>query len=351
MAFNEQLPEWNAVGVEPPASKKTEGWQPDDKPPADWFNWLFNRAYKVLNEIRDILGGHVDAAAPHSGHETPAGATAKASAAEASAKSYTDTHAGTKDTHGAGAGYYLAKTSRSDQLPAFADMPDKPTSFPPSSHKHSKSDISDFPTSMAPTAHKNTHASGGSDALSPADIGAVPISRNISTSGGLTGGGTLAADKSLSIADSGVTDAKIGNRTISDTAAPTGDTGNPTTLFGWLAFMIKSITGKSSWRTAPAKTIQQLADDQAAHLDDLATHGEILSLYRSDKDSNGVYTTLQWKRADGNLAKKSVLSGGTSPKYTTRTVTYYNAAGTTVILTKTYTETYTGDDLTSEVLS
>lgn len=92
MDFNEQLPEWHATGVEPPESKKTEGWGPDDKPPADWFNWLFNRAYKVLNEIRTILGGHVDATAPHIGHETPVSAQAKADAAETKAKQYTDTH-------------------------------------------------------------------------------------------------------------------------------------------------------------------------------------------------------------------------------------------------------------------
>lgn len=46
------------------------------------------------------------------------------------------------------------------------------------------------------------------------------------------------------------------SRTISDAAAPTGDTGAPKTLFGWLAYMIKSITGKASWRTAPATTLE-----------------------------------------------------------------------------------------------
>lgn len=248
--FNEQLPDWEATGVEPPASKKTAGWQPDDKPPADWFNWFFNRAYKVMQEIRTVLGGHVDAAAPHSGHETPAGAQTKASLAEANAKNYTDGHAGTKSTHGVGAGYYVAKTSRSDQLPAYADIQDKPTSFPPSLHTHSGGDItskvgsasaadsvpwsgvSEKPGSFAPSAHKSTHASGGSDALTPADIGAAPA-----TAGG-------------------VTDTMIGNRTVSDAVPPTGDAGTITTLFSWLANMIKSITGKSNWRTAPATTLE-----------------------------------------------------------------------------------------------
>jgi hypothetical protein len=51
-------------------------------------------------------------------------------------------------------------------------------------------------------------------------------------------------------------DSVIGNRTIADTTAPTGDTGTITTLLGWLANMIKAITGKSSWRTAPATTLE-----------------------------------------------------------------------------------------------
>lgn len=92
MNFNEKLPEWHKEGIEPPESKKTEGWSASDRPPAEWFNWLFHRTYKVFQEIRNVLGGHVDATAPHSGHETPAGAQAKANTAEANAKSYTDTH-------------------------------------------------------------------------------------------------------------------------------------------------------------------------------------------------------------------------------------------------------------------
>lgn len=55
MEFVEQLPEWLEVGTEPPLSKKTNGWQPEDKPPASYFNWLFNRAYKSILELRDKI--------------------------------------------------------------------------------------------------------------------------------------------------------------------------------------------------------------------------------------------------------------------------------------------------------
>ncbi|MDQ0876753.1 hypothetical protein QFZ77_005412 [Paenibacillus sp. V4I3] len=55
MNFDEQLPDWLAEGTEPPTSKKTDGWQPDDKPPAGYFNWLFNRTYKAFLEIRNKI--------------------------------------------------------------------------------------------------------------------------------------------------------------------------------------------------------------------------------------------------------------------------------------------------------
>lgn len=274
MAFNEQLPEWNATGVEPPASKKSEGWQPEDKPPADWFNWLFNRAYKALNEIRGILGGHVDASAPHTGHETSIGAQTKANTAEANAKGYTDTHAGSKTTHGIGAGYYVAKTSRSDQLPAYADIQGKPSSFTPSAHTHTKNEISDFPASMPPSAHKSTHASGGSDALTPADIGAAPAS--------------------------GVTDNMIGDRTISDVATPTGNTGPLSTLLGWLANMIKSITGQSSWRTPPTKNLEQINTTVTTHLAETAT-GAHKAKNIALEDIGGLFTATQVEGAMSEL--------------------------------------------------
>ncbi|MFD1777001.1 hypothetical protein [Paenibacillus rhizophilus] len=56
--FNEQLPQWDAAGIEPPATKKTNGWAVDDKPPAGWLNWLFNRIYKVVSEIRTVFSAH-----------------------------------------------------------------------------------------------------------------------------------------------------------------------------------------------------------------------------------------------------------------------------------------------------
>jgi hypothetical protein len=106
-----------------------------------------------------------------------------------------------------------------------------------------------------------------------------------------------------------------------------------------------------------AVTADKVAADVAtqaeldAHAADNSAHGDAASLYRSGKDSNGIYVTVQWKRSDTTLFKQSVLSGGTSPAYTTRTVTYYAANGTTVVKTVTYALSYTSGELTSEVIS
>lgn len=56
--------------------------------------------------------------------------------------------------------------------------------------------------------------------------------------------------------DNAVTDAKIGSRTITDTVAPTSDSAVLTTLLSNIGNIIKGITGKASWRTAPAITLE-----------------------------------------------------------------------------------------------
>ena len=52
-----ELPEWNALGTEPPQSKKDTGWEVEERPPADYFNWFFNRTYECLKGILEDLMG------------------------------------------------------------------------------------------------------------------------------------------------------------------------------------------------------------------------------------------------------------------------------------------------------
>lgn len=131
----------------------------------DWFanrikaitgktNW-----YDTPDTTLAAAKSHIDAAAPHSGHETPSGAQAKV-----------DTHAAAKQTHGASGSYYLAKTSRSDQLPAWGDIAGKPSTFTPS-------------------AHKSTHESGGTDAVTALASG-VTIGGNTAWHAGNDGTGS-----------------------------------------------------------------------------------------------------------------------------------------------------------------
>jgi phage-related tail fiber protein len=108
-------------------------------------------------------------------------------------------------------------------------------------------------------------------------------------------------------------------------------------------------------------TVKALADEVASNLTSLDNlHQEVdshtadsttYSIAKSNLDSNGIYTTVQHKRKDGTLILSSVLSGGTSPQYTTRAETYYKTDGTTVDKTATYTITYdTNGMVASEVL-
>ncbi|WP_310549934.1 phage tail-collar fiber domain-containing protein [Paenibacillus glufosinatiresistens] len=70
------------------------------------------------------------------------------------------------------------------------------------------------------------------------------------------------------LAPAAATDAAIGSRTVSDSTAPTGDTGTLTGILGWLANMVKAITGKTSWRTPPATTLEAAS----GHMKDTVAH-------------------------------------------------------------------------------
>ncbi|SFI89627.1 hypothetical protein [Brevibacillus centrosporus] len=66
--------------------------------------------------------------------------------------------------------------------------------------------------------------------------------------------------------------------------------------------------------------------------------------YASGKDANGIYTVVDFKRADGTLFMKSTLTNpDANGKYQTNTWQFYNAAGTAVVNTKTWTITYDAD--------
>ncbi|NQX68497.1 hypothetical protein HQN90_20435 [Paenibacillus alba] len=125
MDFNEQLPEWLEVGTEPPASKKTTGWQPEDKPPASYFNWLFNRTYKSILELRTKLAGIFNS--PEF--------TGIPKAPTAAAGTNTDQIATMKALKAA------VDAIPAPTAPTWANITGKPSTFPPSSHSHNANEI------------------------------------------------------------------------------------------------------------------------------------------------------------------------------------------------------------------
>jgi len=169
-------------------------------------------------------------------------------------------HASARQVHGVGEGYYIAKTSRSDQLPTWSDIQSKPSSFTPSKHA-------------------STHKTGGTDVITPADIGAAPVSHTHS-----------GADITSAVAFANDADKLDG---------------------------------------------YQAADFALAKLNPY-----IIRIKRSNPDAYGNYLQVDYYRKDGTLFARSVLSGGTPPQYTTRTITIYDADGTTVVDSYTFTITY-----------
>lgn len=51
--FEKRLPVWNALGEEPPLSKVDAGWKINERPPAEYMNYLHNRTYKAIEELQN----------------------------------------------------------------------------------------------------------------------------------------------------------------------------------------------------------------------------------------------------------------------------------------------------------
>jgi len=77
-----------------------------------------------------------------------------------------------------------------------------------------------------------------------------------------------------------------------------------------------------------------------------------LRKYRSSKDATiGIYTVVEYKRKDGTLFMKSVLSNKVGDNYLVDTRTFYATNGTTIRKTEVWDLTYDSDgDIVNEVL-
>jgi hypothetical protein len=109
----------------------------------------------------------------------------------------------------------------------------------------------------------------------------------------------------------------------------------------------------SAWQQIETTAGAQAKADGAKNAANTYTQqatGIALSVYRSGKDDNGVFTTFEVKNGS-TLVKKSVLSiPDSNGNYTRQTIYYYASNGTTVDRTEVYTLAYDADgNVVSEV--
>ncbi len=95
MPFQEKLPDWHAEGVEPPESKRNTGWEPGERPPAEYWNWQMHRTFKALEELQQKAAEKADI---QQIQQTADEAKTAADAAQAGLAAHTDATTG---IHGA----------------------------------------------------------------------------------------------------------------------------------------------------------------------------------------------------------------------------------------------------------
>lgn len=127
---------------------------------------------------------------------------------------------------------------------------------------------------------------------------------------------------------------------------------------------IENVISSSTTKVASAASVKLVDDKVASHQTEFATFKTStektlndfestkgLSITRSNKDSFGTFTTLTYRRkSDNSLYATDVLSGGTAPYYTTKTIKLYDIDGTTLLDTIVKTVSFDSDgDWTGDV--
>lgn len=177
--------------------------------------------------------------------------------------------------------------------------------------------ITDKPTSFPPAAHKTTHATGGTDALTPADIGAAPSSHTHTKSQitdfahkstHATGGSDALTPGDIGAASQATVntkfDAAAGHKhtgAAGDGPQLTHDAINTAAISAFRAYQSASQTmSVATWTKVAYQT------EQFDHLGEYNT-----SLYRFTASKNGIYVVS---------AKLGFASGVTSGEYLALTV-------------------------------
>jgi hypothetical protein len=142
--------------------------------------------------------------------------------------------------------------------------------------------------------------------------------------------------------DGSVTDAKVGNRTITDTVTAAEGADTPTRLWSKLGNMVKQITGKASWWVPPAITLDAIN----ALIASTAAAGKLLKL-----DGNGQLPT----GVTGNAATATKLGTARTIAISgkaTGTATGFDGSGNIVIpVTAVTADSCTGNAATATKLT
>lgn len=345
------LPKWNATGAEPPDDRKDKGWGAGEKPPADWFDWLFNKAFKSLQSLF-TNAQHREEKGKANGYAAldANGKVVNADGSSPGGVQSVNNKTGTVNLSAGDVGAY-SKTEI-DGMKVVSYVNGKTGSV------------------TLGSADINKIAAQTVDAL-PAvyDDGYSVFSLSASacdawkTSTGHTGSVTNALVETIKITGVYTIIQRITFQSTDINPVISGvyersSSANNSWKSGWnkvvsrdefathMADNVSHITAaeRTSWNGKETPSGAQSKADQAEmNLNKLRKR-------KSNKDSNGIYTSVEYVRTDGTLYAKSTLSGGTSPQYTTNTVTYYKLDGTTVLSTDSIPLTYDADgDLQSEV--
>ena len=106
---------------------------------------------------------------------------------------------------------------------------------------------------------------------------------------------------------------------------------------------ITSTVAELNYVSGVTSAIQTQLNAKAASSDLLLLELSKLSSYSTNMDANGIYTNVEWKRANETTYAKSTLTG-TSPNYSQVKVDYYDAAGTTIANTITWNISYNANN-------
>lgn len=412
MAFTKQVPEWNAVGVEPPQSLKDGGWQAGVKPPADYFNWLQNKSAEAIQELQQKAGevktvngqtpdanGNVTVSVDTSELATKQSVEDLEQDLAAHQTDFTNLAIGKKITLNVTSDFKNKVSGSTIENPNKAKRSDSTntaglwsTLEPPSSGKLLEfggafyNNLNSIDGNYAITAN-NSNTNIAQELFSFNIIEILTRKYGVEIFGGATTLAEKVAKAKTIITNitcnwNGYGSSPSGTKAYLDVWNAKNGTwdGYPIShLYGSVKKLTKTYTTTAyvlidsngfvhyiAYADPSNGTTQSVINTDYINLDITASVSALvdlknditeldnvnyLSTIKSLKDVNGVFTKITYKRkSDGTVFATSVLSGGTSPQYTTRTLTFFETDGTTVKSTKVFTLSYDSDgDLISEV--